>query len=120
LAGRRSYSNRLERTVTRLPPQLRRLEAEAIGIMREVAAEFRRPVMLYSIGKDSSVMLHIALKAFFPARPPFPLLHVDTLWKFRMSTPGVGSPATILAAASTRRVHFRKRGMERWKNWSRY
>jgi sulfate adenylyltransferase subunit 2 len=66
-----------------LSPQLRRLEAEAIGIMREVAAEFRRPVMLYSIGKDSSVMLHIALKAFSPAKLPFPLLHVDTRWKFR-------------------------------------
>ncbi|PZO80072.1 MAG: sulfate adenylyltransferase subunit CysD [Mesorhizobium amorphae] len=62
---------------------LRRLEAEAIFIMREVAAEFRNPVMLYSIGKDSAVMLHLAVKAFFPARPPFPLLHVDTTWKFR-------------------------------------
>ena len=51
--------------------------------MREVAAEFRNPVMLYSIGKDSSVMLHLALKAFYPAKPPFPLLHVDTTWKFR-------------------------------------
>jgi sulfate adenylyltransferase subunit 2 len=71
------------RTAPRLSPQLRRLEAEAIGIMREVAAEFRRPVMLYSIGKDSSVMLHVALKAFYPAKPPFPLLHVDTRWKFR-------------------------------------
>jgi sulfate adenylyltransferase subunit 2 len=67
----------------RLSPQLKRLEAEAIGIMREVAAEFRRPVMLYSIGKDSCVMLHVALKAFYPAKPPFPLLHVDTRWKFR-------------------------------------
>ena len=66
-----------------LPIHLRRLEAEAIGIIREVAAEFRNPVMLYSIGKDSSVMLHVALKAFAPARPPFPLLHVDTTWKFR-------------------------------------
>ena len=66
-----------------LPPQLKRLEAESIGILREVAAEFRRPVMLYSIGKDSSVMLHLALKAFYPAKPPFPLLHVDTRWKFR-------------------------------------
>jgi sulfate adenylyltransferase subunit 2 len=66
-----------------LPPQLKRLEAEAIGIMREVVAEFQRPVMLYSIGKDSSVMLHIALKAFYPGKPPFPLLHVDTRWKFR-------------------------------------
>jgi sulfate adenylyltransferase subunit 2 len=73
----------LTRGASRLSPQLRRLEAEAIGIMREVAAEFRRPVMLYSIGKDSSVMLHIALKAFFPAKLPFPLLHVDTRWKFR-------------------------------------
>jgi len=62
---------------------LRRLEAESIGIMREVAAEFRNPVMLYSIGKDSGVMLHLALKAFYPSRPPFPLLHIDTTWKFR-------------------------------------
>jgi sulfate adenylyltransferase subunit 2 len=67
----------------RLTAGLRRLEAESIGILREVAAEFRNPVMLYSIGKDSSVMLHIARKAFFPAKPPFPLLHIDTLWKFR-------------------------------------
>jgi sulfate adenylyltransferase subunit 2 len=62
---------------------LERLEAESIHIMREVAAEFRNPVMLYSIGKDSSVMLHLAMKAFYPAKPPFPLLHVDTTWKFR-------------------------------------
>ncbi len=62
---------------------LKRLEAEAIFIMREVVATFARPVMLYSIGKDSSVMLHLALKAFYPAPPPFPLLHVDTTWKFR-------------------------------------
>jgi sulfate adenylyltransferase subunit 2 len=66
-----------------LPTHLRRLEAEAIGIMREVVAEFRKPVMLYSIGKDSSVMLHLARKAFYPGRLPFPLLHIDTLWKFR-------------------------------------
>ena len=65
------------------PLHLRRLEAEAIGIIREVAAEFRNPVMLYSIGKDSSVMLHLARKAFFPGKPPFPLLHIDTGWKFR-------------------------------------
>jgi sulfate adenylyltransferase subunit 2 len=64
-------------------PHLRRLEAEAIFIMREVVAEFERPVMLYSIGKDSSAMLHVALKAFYPSKPPFPLLHVDTTWKFR-------------------------------------
>jgi len=62
---------------------LDRLEAESIHIMREVAAEAERPVMLYSIGKDSSVMLHLARKAFFPAPPPLPLLHVDTTWKFR-------------------------------------
>jgi sulfate adenylyltransferase subunit 2 len=59
------------------------LEAESIHIMREVAAEFRNPVMLYSIGKDSSVMLHLAAKAFHPSKPPFPLLHIDTGWKFR-------------------------------------
>lgn len=62
---------------------LQRLEAEAIHIMREVAAEAERPVMLYSIGKDSAVMLHLARKAFYPSKPPFPLLHVDTTWKFR-------------------------------------
>ncbi len=62
---------------------LQRLEAESIHIMREVVAECERPVMLYSIGKDSSVMLHLAMKAFFPAKPPFPFLHVDTTWKFR-------------------------------------
>src|SRR5262245_10463445 len=66
-----------------LPTHLKRLEAESIGIMREVAAEFRNPVMLYSIGKDSSVMLHLAIKAFHPSPLPFPLLHVDTTWKFR-------------------------------------
>jgi sulfate adenylyltransferase subunit 2 len=68
---------------TTLPRHLRRLEAESIEIMRDVVAEFKKPVMLYSIGKDSSVMLHVALKAFHPARLPFPLLHVDTTWKFR-------------------------------------
>lgn len=62
---------------------LDRLEAESIHIMREVAAECENPVMLYSIGKDSSVMLHLAMKAFHPSKPPFPLLHVDTTWKFR-------------------------------------
>jgi sulfate adenylyltransferase subunit 2 len=62
---------------------LKRLEAESIHIMRVVAAECRKPVMLYSIGKDSGVMLHLALKAFYPAKPPFPLLHVDTTWKFK-------------------------------------
>ncbi|MFL9997020.1 sulfate adenylyltransferase subunit CysD [Paraburkholderia sediminicola] len=62
---------------------LERLEAESIHIMREVVAECENPVMLYSIGKDSSVMLHLAMKAFYPAKPPFALLHVDTTWKFR-------------------------------------
>ncbi|HTY49916.1 MAG TPA: sulfate adenylyltransferase subunit CysD [Steroidobacteraceae bacterium] len=66
-----------------LTPQLKRLESESIGIIREVAAEFANPVMLYSIGKDSGVMVHLALKAFYPGKPPFPLLHVDTGWKFR-------------------------------------
>ena len=63
--------------------RLDQLEAEAIYIMREVAAECERPVMLYSIGKDSSVMLHLAMKAFYPEKPPFPFLHVDTTWKFK-------------------------------------
>jgi len=62
---------------------LQRLEAESIQVMREVVAECEKPVMLYSIGKDSAAMLHVALKAFYPAPPPFPLLHVDTRWKFR-------------------------------------
>jgi sulfate adenylyltransferase subunit 2 len=66
-----------------LPSHLRSLESEGVYILREVVAEFKNPVMLYSIGKDSSVMLHLAMKAFYPAKPPFPLLHVDTTWKFR-------------------------------------
>ena len=73
--------------MTELPPDrlthLQRLEAESIHILREVVAEAERPVMLYSVGKDSAVMLHLAKKAFYPAPPPFPLLHVDTTWKFR-------------------------------------
>jgi sulfate adenylyltransferase subunit 2 len=77
----------LTRSRIALPParltHLQRLEAESIHILREVAAEAERPVMLYSIGKDSAVMLHLARKAFYPSRPPFPLLHVDTTWKFR-------------------------------------
>ncbi|HEY5409190.1 MAG TPA: sulfate adenylyltransferase subunit CysD [Caulobacteraceae bacterium] len=66
-----------------MPEHLRRLEAESIEIIREVAAAFENPVMLYSIGKDSGVMLHLAAKAFYPSKPPFPLLHVDTTWKFK-------------------------------------
>jgi sulfate adenylyltransferase subunit 2 len=76
-------SQRLTPAIKPLPKHLKRLEAESIEIMREVVAEFRKPVMLYSIGKDSSVMLHLAIKAFHPAPLPFPLLHVDTTWKFR-------------------------------------
>ena len=86
-------SSTLQRTASQaadaasLTPQtlthLQRLEAESIHILREVVAECERPVMLYSIGKDSSVMLHLAAKAFYPAPPPFPILHVDTTWKFQ-------------------------------------
>jgi len=75
-------SPQLMKTPERLT-HLQRLEAESIHIMREVAAQFRNPVMLYSIGKDSSVLLHLAIKAFYPSKPPFPLMHVDTTWKFR-------------------------------------
>ena len=71
------------RSTSALPKHLKRLEAESIEIIREVVAEFKKPVMLYSIGKDSSVMLHLAVKAFHPAPLPFPLMHVDTAWKFR-------------------------------------
>jgi len=73
----------LARTSPLALTHLDRLEAESIHIMREVVAEAERPVMLYSVGKDSAVMLHLARKAFYPAPPPFPLLHVDTTWKFR-------------------------------------
>ncbi len=62
---------------------LKQLEAESIHIIREVAAEFERPVMLYSVGKDSAVMLHLTMKAFYPGKPPFPLMHIDTTWKFK-------------------------------------
>src|SRR3984885_9710284 len=65
---------------------LKQLEAESIHILREVVAEFENPVMLYSIGKDSAVMVRLAMKAFHPARLPFPLLHIDTTWKFREMT----------------------------------
>ena len=62
---------------------LKQLEAESIHIIREVAAEFEKPVMLYSVGKDSAVMLHLTMKAFYPGKPPFPMMHVDTTWKFK-------------------------------------
>lgn len=73
----------MERHAETRNSHLRVLEAESIYILREVAAEFHKPVLLYSAGKDSSVLLHLALKAFYPSKPPFPLLHVDTTWKFR-------------------------------------
>src|SRR5262252_9146688 len=81
---RRRHDRRARIVAPAMPlTHLEYLEAESIHIMREVVAEAEKPVMLYSIGKDSSVMLHLALKAFHPARPPFPLLHIDTTWKFR-------------------------------------
>lgn len=69
-------------SVATMLPHLRQLEAESLHIFREAAASFQKPVMLYSVGKDSSVLLHLALKAFYPEKPPFPLLHIDTTWKF--------------------------------------
>ncbi|MCB1485026.1 MAG: phosphoadenosine phosphosulfate reductase family protein, partial [Hyphomicrobiaceae bacterium] len=69
--------------MTASPSHLDLLEAESIHIFREAAAQFRKPVLMYSIGKDSTVLLHLARKAFWPQKPPFPLLHVDTTWKFR-------------------------------------
>src|SRR6185437_1542024 len=78
-----AVTNPLSAPKEKLPAHLKRLEAESIEIMREVVAEFKNPVMLYSIGKDSSVMLRLAIKAFHPTPLPFPLLHVDTTWKFR-------------------------------------
>src|SRR5450759_361608 len=77
-----SNHNRLLMTDHKLT-HLKELEAESIHIIREVAAEFERPVMLYSVGKDSAVMLHLTMKAFFPGKPPFPMMHVDTTWKFK-------------------------------------
>src|SRR5882672_3469324 len=94
-----------------LPPQLRELESEAIFILREVAAEFENPVMLYSMGKDSSVMLHIAQKAFYPAKPPFPLLHVDTTWKFREMI--AFRDAAAARAGMELRVHVNQDGLAR-------
>jgi sulfate adenylyltransferase subunit 2 len=98
----------------RLSPHLQRLEAQSIGIMRDVAAEFRRPVMLYSIGKDSSVILHIALKAFYPGKPPFPLLHVDTTWKFREMTSFRDKVASTLGLELI--VYVNKAGLEQGIN----
>ncbi len=89
---------------------LERLEAESIHIMREVAAECERPVMLYSVGKDSSVMLRLALKAFYPSKPPFPLLHVDTTWKFREMIAFRDRTAAELGLDLI--VHINKEGVE--------
>ena len=94
-----------------LSPHLRRLESESIFILREVAAEFERPVMLYSIGKDSSVMLHLAQKAFFPGKPPFPLLHVDTTWKFREMI--AFRDEAVRRAGMELLVHINKEGLKR-------
>ena len=94
-----------------LPLHLQRLEAEAIHIMREVVAEFRNPVMLYSIGKDSSAMLHVAIKAFRPGPLPFPLLHVDTTWKFREMVAFRDETARRLGLDL--RVHINKEGLAR-------
>jgi len=93
---------------------LERLESEAIRIIRETAAEFRNPVLLYSIGKDSSVLLHLAMKAFYPARPPFPLLHVDTTWKFREMV--AFRDATARALGVQLLVHTNRDGVERGVN----
>jgi sulfate adenylyltransferase subunit 2 len=90
---------------------LRRLESEAIGIMREVVAEFRKPVLLYSIGKDSSVLLHLARKAFYPAKPPFPLLHVDTTWKFAEMI--AFRDATVQQLGLELIVHTNREGLDR-------
>jgi sulfate adenylyltransferase subunit 2 len=97
-----------------LSSHLQRLEAESIFILRETAAEFAKPVMLYSIGKDSSVMVHIALKAFAPARPPFPLLHVDTTWKFREMTAFRDATAQRLGLDLI--VHVNQDGLQRGIN----
>jgi sulfate adenylyltransferase subunit 2 len=91
--------------------RLRRLEAEAIYFLREAVAEFANPVMLYSIGKDSSVLLHVALKAFHPAKLPFPLLHVDTTWKFREMIAFRDQAAARLGVEL--RVHINEEGVAR-------
>jgi sulfate adenylyltransferase subunit 2 len=91
--------------------RLRRLEAEAMHIVRETVAEFKNPVMLYSIGKDSSAMLHVAQKAFAPGKPPFPLLHVDTTWKFREMI--AFRDATAARLGMELRVHINEEGLKR-------
>ena len=102
-----------ERAVTqrRLPAHLHALEAEAVGILREAVAEFRNPLLLYSIGKDSSVLLHLALKAFHSGKLPFPLLHIDTGWKFREMI--AFRDATAARLNIDLRVHTNQEGKER-------
>ena len=85
------------------------LEAEAIHILRETAASFERPVLMYSIGKDSTVLLHLAMKAFWPAKPPFPLLHIDTTWKFREMI--AFRDATVARLGVDLRVHINEEGV---------
>ena len=97
-----------------LPRHLRRLEAESVAILREVEAEFRNPVLMYSIGKDSSVLLHLARKAFHPARLPFPLLHVDTTWKFREMIEFRDATARRLGLELI--VHINREGLDRGIN----
>src|ERR1700745_2888603 len=94
-----------------LPLHLKRLEAESIEIMREVVAEFKSPVMLDSVGKDSSVMLHLAIKAFHPAPLPFPLMHVDTTWKFREMI--AFRDRTVKMIGANLIVHVNQEGVER-------
>jgi sulfate adenylyltransferase subunit 2 len=96
------------------PAHLRALEAESIHILREVAAQAARPVLLYSIGKDSSVLLHLARKAFHPARPPFPLLHIDTTWKFRAMI--AFRDATAARLGLDLRVHTNPEGVRQGVN----
>jgi len=96
------------------PAHLKALEAESIYILREVAAQASRPVLLYSIGKDSSVLLHLARKAFYPAKPPFPLLHIDTKWKFRDMI--AFRDATVARLGLDLRVHTNQEGLRQGVN----
>ena len=114
LVGDRGAINRATEVKRALPLHLKRLEAESIEIMREVVAEYRTPVMLYSIGKDSSVMLHLAIKAFYPAKLPFPLLHIDTTWKFRNMISFRDETARRLGVELI--VHVNKEGLARGIN----
>ncbi|WP_348635776.1 sulfate adenylyltransferase subunit CysD [Cupriavidus sp. AcVe19-1a] len=109
--GRHNQEDQEDQKEKAMLTHLEQLEAESIHIMREVVAECENPVMLYSIGKDSAVMLHLAMKAFHPARPPFPLLHVDTTWKFREMIAFRDQTADRLGLDL--RVHINPEGLER-------